>query len=321
MSRLTATTGAAANNASNGHIRPRQHPAFPSTSDASGNPTKLEDSVSSDDYYNNDEMDSDPTSDNYPAPLDPTLNPGGSRDLSLIGLQAFGCGSCFVAGLGGALFLSYSSLPWWRLPAFLACLSLFHFLEFWITARWNTPSVRASSFLLYNNGKAYTLAHSMATLEILVSQFVPSYQGFLVWPQMIVLGMMLILVGQMVRSTAMAQAGTNFAHILVTERKEDHELVVDGVYAYLRHPSYFGFFWWAIGTQLLVGNKICLLGYTLVLWKFFNNRIRSEWLCQGVLWWYKLTIKSGEEMHLVGFFDKKYVEYRNRTGTWIPLIR
>jgi len=43
---------------------------------------------------------------------------------------------------------------------------------------------------------------------------------------------------------------------------------------YLRHPSYTGFFYWGIGTQLLLMNPISLIGYAVVLFRFFKERIR-----------------------------------------------
>lgn len=92
----------------------------------------------------------------------------------------------------------------------------------------------------------------------------------------VVIGLFLMALGQAVRSLAMAQAGSNFNHTVQVERKEDHTLVMHGVYAVLRHPSYFGFFWWGIGTQLVLGNVVSLLGYAVVLWKFFSHRIDRE---------------------------------------------
>ena len=80
----------------------------------------------------------------------------------------------------------------------------------------------------------------------------------------------------------MGKAGSNFNHIVQSEKKSDHVLVTEGVYGYLRHPSYFGFFWWGIGTQIVLGNIFCLVGYTLVLWRFFRRRIESK-LVQGLL--------------------------------------
>ena len=47
-------------------------------------------------------------------------------------------------------------------------------------------------------------------------------------------------------------------------------------YAYLRHPSYFGWFYWSIGTQLLLCNPICAILYSLTGWIFFRHRIPFE---------------------------------------------
>lgn len=74
----------------------------------------------------------------------------------------------------------------------------------------------------------------------------------------------------------MREAGTNFNHTPQKTKREGHVLVTSGVYAYLRHPSYCAFFWWAVGTQILVGNKASLLGFVFVLWNFFKRRIRGE---------------------------------------------
>ena len=86
----------------------------------------------------------------------------------------------------------------------------------------------------------------------------------------------MMVVGQALRTTAMVQAGQNFNHTVQVRKKEEHELVVDGVYAWLRHPSYVGFFWWGLGTQVVMGNGVCFVGYAAVLWSFFSGRIHSE---------------------------------------------
>ncbi|KAK5135518.1 hypothetical protein LTR08_005153 [Meristemomyces frigidus] len=240
---------------------------------------------------------------NVPIADDPSLLPTGNRSLSSIGLQAFWLGFTLALSLLSTAYLSLHQIPLWRLPAFFACLSLFHFLEYYTTARYNLPATRAASFLLFSNGRAYNTAHCLATLEILLSSFFPAYQDSLVHPYTIALGLVLVIVGQTVRSIAMAQAGTNFNHTPVQTRKEDHVLVTRGMYNYSRHPSYFGFFWWALGTQLLVGNKVCVVGYAGALWMFFHSRIIAE------------------ERKLVEFFGKDYEAFRRRTPTGIPFIR
>lgn len=85
-----------------------------------------------------------------------------------------------------------------------------------------------------------------------------------------------MIFGQLARSYAMAHAGTNFSHVVVMNREQGHVLVKTGIYAYIRHPSYFGFFWWGMGTQFMLGNPVCTVGYALALWKFFSSRIRGE---------------------------------------------
>ncbi|CZT24921.1 related to prenyl cysteine carboxyl methyltransferase Ste14 [Ramularia collo-cygni] len=238
-----------------------------------------------------------------PIPFDPSLLPNGSRDLSFIGLQAFFLGITLATSILLTLYFLSITSAWWRLSSFVTCLSIFHFLEYYTTARYNAPSTRASSFLLFNNGSAYAAAHTLATLEIILSIIFPKYHAAgLYRPLTLTAGVTFILLGQTVRSIAMKQAGTNFNHIVATEHRQNHILVTRGMYAYLRHPSYFGFFWWAIGTQLLVGNKVCLVGYAVVLWNFFYTR----------------TIV--EERNLVKFFGQQYEEYRKRTGTLIPFV-
>lgn len=85
-----------------------------------------------------------------------------------------------------------------------------------------------------------------------------------------------MILGQLARSYAMAHAGTNFSHVVVMNREQDHVLVKTGIYAFIRHPSYFGFFWWGVGTQFMLGNPVCAVGYAVVLWKFFSSRIRGR---------------------------------------------
>jgi len=238
-----------------------------------------------------------------PLPYDESLLPEGKRSLSHISLQAFLLGLTFATSLILGSQIAYHGNPIWRFFAFSTTLSLFHFLEFWTTATYNPLVARSSSFLLFSNGTAYNLAHACAVLEILASHFLfPAWQARFTNTLTIVLGLLLVLFGQITRSAAMATAGKSFNHIPQKQKKDDHDLVTSGVYAWSRHPSYFAFFWWALGTQILVGNKLCLLAYVVALWRFFKLRIVAE------------------ERNLVDFFGKDYEEYRKRTSVGIPFI-
>ena len=204
--------------------------------------------------------------------------PGERQSLSGISLRAFALGLAFGLSASASLYLLLSRSLIWRSPFFLAILSLFHFLEFFTTARYNTAFATTSAFLLSSNGVAYNAAHTLAMLETTISHYLlpyPSYLPDLVGSYLLFVGFVLLILGQLTRSMAMAQAGKNFNHTVQIRKAAGHQLVTTGIYSVLRHPSYFGFFWWGLGSQIVLGNPICFAAYSVVLWKFFSVRIRS----------------------------------------------
>jgi protein-S-isoprenylcysteine O-methyltransferase len=227
------------------------------------------------------------------------------KSLSGIALRSFLLGLVLSASSILSLYLAYNQNTLWRAPFFLSSLCVFHFLEFYTTALTNTASAKVSSFLLASNGSAYTIAHTAAITECLLSHFflpasiLPNATHYII----LAFAFVFIAVGQTIRAIAMLQAGSNFSHMVAHTKRQEHQLVIDGLYSVLRHPSYFGYFWWAIGTQLACGNAVCLVGYAFVLYRFFERRI------------------SGEEELLVRFFGQEYVKFRERTWVGIPGIR
>ncbi|KAJ5103005.1 Prenyl cysteine carboxyl methyltransferase Ste14, partial [Penicillium argentinense] len=249
-------------------------------------------------------------------PTPNTIYPDGAHSLAGISLRAFLLGTSL--GVTATLTLLTTTLTptaFWRIPFFIAALSLFHFLEFFVTARYNTPEAKVKAFLLSSNGWAYNTAHGSALMECALSHWLwPDGSRVSQWLSftdpifgtkisiLLSLGLLLTGVGQLVRTLAMAQAASNFNHHVQSTRRDGHVLVKSGVYAYLRHPSYFGFFWWGLGTQLVLGNVVCFFGYTFVLWRFFSTRIKSE------------------EQFLISFFGADYVQYREEKPVGIPGI-
>jgi protein-S-isoprenylcysteine O-methyltransferase len=235
-----------------------------------------------------------------------SLLPHQPKSLSGIALRAFCLGIALAVGLlSMAFLLVFTNSGLWRIAFFLAALSTFHFLEFWTTAAYNTPAATVGSYLLTSNWPAYAIAHSSAAVECLFVNVVfpdrawaPLHSG----PLLRLLGFAAVAAGQTIRSAAMVQAGPSFNHIVQQQRGVGHVLVTTGIYSSLRHPSYFGFFWWALGTQLVMGNVVCFFAYAVFLWYFFSTRIK------------------GEEELLVRFFGEEYIDYKKRVGTKIPFI-
>lgn len=107
---------------------------------------------------------------------------------------------------------------------------------------------------------------------------------------------------QYIRSLAMVTAGKNFSHLIKNEKEPDHVLITHGIYNYLRHPSYFAFFYWALGTQLLLLNPLTFLIFIFLLYDFFSSRIAFE------------------EATLIRFFGNDYKSYREKVPIGIPFI-
>ncbi|KAK9239985.1 Isoprenylcysteine carboxyl methyltransferase family-domain-containing protein [Lipomyces kononenkoae] len=211
----------------------------------------------------------------------------------------------FILGIVLALSLVAASrlaqdLSYYQLPAYIASLAAFHFLEYWITARYNPTKVTIDSFL-FRNGSSYFIAHSSALVEAVFEwAFFRDIKKHLIFSA---IGFVLMVFGQILRSLAMIHASSNFSHIIAHRKHDSHQLVTTGVYSFTRHPSYLGYFWWAIGTQLFLMNPAATVGFAIILWRFFNNRITYE------------------EKLLIEFFGDKYVEYKQSTGTLIPFIK
>lgn len=272
-----------------------------------------------------------------PRSFDPSsLLPGGKTALSGISVRAFFLGIALGISSIITILLAWQQIRLWRVSFFVSSLCVFHFLEFWVTAQYNTRNADVSAFLLGSNGAAYNIAHGSAVLECLISHWLAP-NGYFFDPDskisviIVLTGIILMLTGQIVRTLAMATAAGNFNHIVQTERDVHHRLVTSGIYSLLRHPSYFGFFWWGLGTQLVLQNVVCFVGFTVVLWRFFQSRIEGKFTffsssssspppyLLGIIA-DKNVYNAGEEKHLVAFFQNHYVEYRKKTTVGIPFI-
>jgi len=181
---------------------------------------------------------------------------------------------------------------------FVLAVCAFHLAEFFVTAIWN-PSVLGAQSFLVNHSKAYTMAMLFSCAEFMIRFVFFSSRNSNFFSM---LGLLLVVCGQFIRSLSMITCGESFNHHIQHQKKKSHKLVTDGVYQYLRHPSYFGFFYWSIGTQLLLGNYLSPIAYTIASWMFFNRRIPFE------------------EQTLTKLFPKEYPIYMNKTWIGIPFM-
>ena len=94
----------------------------------------------------------------------------------------------------------------------------------------------------------------------------------------------------------------NFNHIVQEKQEEGHQLITEGIYRYLRHPSYTGWFYWSVGSQILLCNPLCVVAYAYTSYSFFAIRIQEE------------------ESLLLQQYPTEYPAYKQRTYVFIPFI-
>ncbi|VDO03791.1 unnamed protein product [Rodentolepis nana] len=229
------------------------------------------------------------------------LLPDGFRsNLSI----AFCLGGVFAAGL----IFSYRSLldlPHPRIvfpfAAYLALLAFFHWSEFFVSSL-TSPS-RADTDL-------YLLGHSPEYLGAMILSFLEYWLEIYFWPTkytslmfVSVIGLAIAVAGEIIRKTAMLTAADNFNHYIEYTPRKDHHLVRSGIYAFCRHPAYSGWFFWSVGTQILLVNPLCSILYPITAYVFFKSRVNAE------------------ERSLLVFFGDDYRAYQREVSTGLPFIQ
>ena len=199
---------------------------------------------------------------------------------------------------------SFSSSPRifmaWQWCGWASSFSVFHLMEYFTTALCN-PSAASSDSFLINQSTSYTTALITQCVEFGIRfAFLPHWN----LPLPVVLtGLVMTGVAQTIRAAAMITAGQSFNHVIQTYKKQNHVLIQRGIYSVFRHPSYVGFYYWSIGTQLLLGNVVHAVAFSVVSWSFFNRRIPFE------------------EESLCVLFPDEYPAYVAKTWMGIPFLR
>ena len=90
---------------------------------------------------------------------------------------------------------------------------------------------------------------------------------------------------------------------LQDDLSDGHRLVTYGVFSLVRHPSYVGWFYWSVGTQLVLCNPLCVVAYAAASYAFFKGRVEYE------------------EWTLIRAYRQEYEDYQARVPTGLPFIR
>ncbi|NWS11765.1 ICMT methyltransferase, partial [Sakesphorus luctuosus] len=209
--------------------------------------------------------------------------------------------ACFLGfAFGCGVLLSAGRSAWRHFGWYMCSLSLFHYSEYLVTAINNPRSLSLDSFLL-NHSFEYNLAALSSWVEFTLEKLLFPELKQITWLSTV--GLLMVIFGDCLRKAAMLTAGSNFNHIVQNEKSDTHTLVTSGVYGWFRHPSYVGWFYWSIGTQVLLCNPICVVGYALASWRFFRERIEEE------------------EITLIHFFGEEYLEYKRKVPSGLPFIK
>ena len=136
------------------------------------------------------------------------------------------------------------------------------------------------------------------SLAVLISKtvYLPIYSK----PSVQYVGVIVIFIGIIIRLFAVFTLGRFFT-VDVTIR-QDHKLKKDGLYKYLRHPSYFASLVSFIGMGWTFNNWLSLLLIVVAILIVFINRIKIE------------------ERLLIQHFGSEYIEYKKTTNGLIPFI-
>ena len=115
-----------------------------------------------------------------------------------------------------------------------------------------------------------------------------------------VCGIVLGIIGLIIRYIAFSTLGEHFTRTL--RKTNEHILITNGIYHYVRHPGYLSNFLIFIGTSLGMKNIITIIVVPVLFIPAYMYRIYTE------------------EKMMLEIFGEKFIEYRKNTKCIIPFI-
>ena len=206
---------------------------------------------------------------------------------------------CLIFGLSISMLL-FTKTYFYQLYLFLITQMIFHYSEYISVIIYHFDTLEYKSYLL-DHSTEWVICLIVCYLEtILGNIYFYDYKHNI---YIFSLGIILTLIGQIFRIGALFTGKKNFTHLISYEKKPEQYLMTSGFYGISRHPSYFGFWLWGFGTQLMCGNLICSIGFPIGLYIFFEDRIIEE---EGLL---------------IEFFGEEYLKYKSKVPILIPFIK
>ena len=212
----------------------------------------------------------------------------------------------YLIGMSLSIIFSFSSSMtlftksiYYPLYLYFISLCIYHYTEFFSVLLYHFEKLNGEYFLI-NQSMSWMIATIISFFEtILETYFFNDLKKIKI---LFIIGLLMTIIGQIFRICALYTGKKNFTHKIRYEKVNNHKLVTNGIFAISRHPSYFGFYLWSVGIEIMCCNPICTIAFIIILFKFFKNRIIIE------------------EQLLIQFFGEEYLEYKKKVGILIPFI-
>ena len=212
----------------------------------------------------------------------------------------------YLIGLSLSIIFSFSitmsffaNSIYYPLYLYFVTLSIYHYSEYLSVLVYHFEKISCEYYLI-NHSKSWIISTVASFSEIIIETYY--FNEFKKIKILFVIGLIMTIIGQYFRIAALFTGKKNFTHRIRYNKVEEHKLITNGIFSVSRHPSYFGFFIWSVGIEIMCCNPICTLAFTIILFKFFKKRILIE------------------EQLLIQFFGEKYLEYKKSVPILIPFI-
>jgi protein-S-isoprenylcysteine O-methyltransferase Ste14 len=120
------------------------------------------------------------------------------------------------------------------------------------------------------------------------------------WNTFFIIGSVIEAIGLIVRVRAITTLKKQFTYTVT--KIENHELIENGLYKYIRHPGYLGQLIIFLGISLTISNWLSVIGMIVPVFLGYFYRINVE------------------ERFMIKQMGEKYINYQNHTKRLIPFI-